>query len=337
MNKKTIISIVVIVILVVAVASIVWWQGRPTPAPKYTGPVEKLTLAAYPDYAYPVYIAKTKGFFAENGLDVTIKSFEAGRLAMDALLKNEADIATAADFVFVSDSFDHDDIMVFGTVTTSETTHELIARKDSGIDKIADLKGKKVGVTKKTSGEYYLGTFLIDNNLAIKDIQVVDLKPSEIIEALSKGEIDAALTWESHLSTIKNRLGRNVISFPGQSGQNLQFLLISKKEFITKNPEILKRFLSAMVATEEFVKTQNEESKLLVQQQFNYDDEYMKTVFPKFKNEISLRQSLLLTMENQARWRIANKLTDKTIVPNYTDFIYTDALRKVKLDAVTLY
>lgn len=304
---------------------------------KYSGPVEKITLAAYPDYAYPVYIAKTKGFFAENGLDVTIKSFEAGRLAMDALLKNEADIATAADFVFVSDSFDNDDIRTLGTVTISETTHELVARKDKKIDKIADLKGKKIGVTKKTSGEYYLGTFLIYNNLEIKDIRIIDLKPLEIIEALSKGEIDAAFTWESHVSIIKKRLSGNAISFPGQSGQDLQFLFISKEKFITNNPGTVKRFLKAMIETEEFIKTHNEESKSLIQQQFNYDDEYMKTVFPKFKNKISLRQALLLTMEDQARWRIANKLTDKTIVPNFIDFIYADALRKVKLEAVTLY
>jgi len=163
MNKKIIISIAVI--LIVVVAGFVWWRGTSTPAPKYTGPVEKITLAAYPDYAYPVYIAKEKGFFAEQGLDVTIKSFEAGRLAMDALLKNEADIATAADFVFVSDSFIYDDIRALGTVTTSETTHEVIARKDRGIDNIADLEGKKIGVTKKTSGEYFLGTFLIKRPL----------------------------------------------------------------------------------------------------------------------------------------------------------------------------
>ena len=51
---------------------------------------------------------------------------------------------------------------------------------------------------------------------------------------------------------------------------------------------------------------------------------------------VSLPQALIIAMEDEARWRIENKLTDKTTVPNYLDFIYTDALEAVNPEAVTV-
>lgn len=55
-----------------------------------------------------------------------------------------------------------------------------------------------------------------------------------------------------------------------------------------------------------------------------------------FTFELSLNQSFLVNIEDEARWAIRNKLTDKTGVPNYLDYIYIDALESVKPDAVTV-
>jgi NitT/TauT family transport system substrate-binding protein len=40
-------------------------------------------------------------------------------------------------------------------------------------------------------------------------------------------------------------------------------------------------------------------------------------------------------MEDEARWRIENNLTDKTAVPNYLDFMYFGGLQAVKPEAIT--
>ena len=45
--------------------------------------------------------------------------------------------------------------------------------------------------------------------------------------------------------------------------------------------------------------------------------------------EPALDQGLLLAMEDQARWMISNKLTDRTQVPNYLNYIDAEALLKV--------
>jgi NitT/TauT family transport system substrate-binding protein len=43
---------------------------------------------------------------------------------------------------------------------------------------------------------------------------------------------------------------------------------------------------------------------------------------------------MLITFEDQARWRIKQGLTDATEVPNYLDYIYLDALEEVKPEAI---
>jgi NitT/TauT family transport system substrate-binding protein len=332
MPKKALIEIIPVAVAVtIMVAAVVagCTQGRQE---KFTGPVEKITVAAaaYLTGAL-VYIAEDQGYFEENGLEVTIKDYGSGKAAADALLAGEADISTSADFVFVSNSFDHADLRVFGTVATAQVK-ELVARKDKGITTIDDLIGKKIGVTKKSGAEFLLGVFLIFNALSYEDVELVDLKPSEIVEAISNGDIDATFTWDPYLYNIKKELGDNAISWPG--GQDFYFVLITKEDWIENNPAAAERFIKSVLEAEDYIKDNPEEAKEFVKNRFDYESDYMDYSWPKQEFAVILEQAMLIAFEDQARWRIKNKLTEATEVPNYLDYIYLDALEKVKPEAI---
>lgn len=202
---KKVISIFIAAVIVVVALGIGISVGGCQEKAKYTRPVEKITVAAaaYLTGAL-VYVAEDQGYFEENGLEVTIKDYGSGKAAADALLAGEADISTSAGFVFVSNSFDHADLRILGTVATAQVK-ELVARKDKGITTINDLIGKRIGVTKKSGAEFLLGVFLIFNALSYEDVELVDLKPSEIVEAISNGDIDATFTWDPYLYGYKER------------------------------------------------------------------------------------------------------------------------------------
>ena len=300
------------------------------------GAVEEITLAVYTgsDSAL-VYIAQEQGFFADNGVNVTFKEYEAGKLAADALIAGDADISTSSDFVFVSNVLEMDDLRLLGTVSQSDLI-ELVARKDRGISTLADIKGKKIGVTRKSAGEFSLGTFLTFNGLSTDDVEVVDLTPSGIVEAISKGEIDAGFTWNPNVYLMKQALGDNAVSWSAQSGQPFYFVLIAKEEFTTERPVAVERFLKALVQAEAFLNTHNEEAKEFIGQTFSYDQPYLDTIWPNHEFIVALPQAMLGVLEDQARWRIENGLTDATEVPNFLDFLYVDGLEVAKPAAVTI-
>jgi NitT/TauT family transport system substrate-binding protein len=212
-----------------------YWLTRDEPE-KYSGPVEKITVAAaeYLTGAL-VYIAEDQGIFEENGLEMTIKSYGSGKACADALIDGEADISTSADFVFVSNSFEYTDLRVFGTVATKQVK-ELVARKDRGITAINDLVGKKIGVTKKSGAEFQLGVFLTFNGISQEDVELVDLRPPEMLGAISNGDVDAVFIWDPYLYYIKKELGENATSWHG--GEDFYFVLLAKEDWLEKNPEI---------------------------------------------------------------------------------------------------
>jgi len=325
-----------IIVVIIALGSVVggYFFLSQRQLKKYTGPVEKITVAAaaYLTGAL-VYVAEDQGFFEKNGLEVTIKDCESGKAAADALIDGEVDISTSAGFVFVSNSFDYPDLRVFGTVATAQVK-ELIARKDKGITTIDDLRGKKIGVTTKSGAEFLFGVFLVFNALSYEDIELVDLGPSDMVKAISNGDIDAAFIWDPYLYNIKKELGDNAISWPG--GEDFYFVLLAKEDWIVKNPAAAERFMKSVLEAEDYVKENPEESREFVKDRFDYESDYIEYSWPKQEFAVVLEQAMLITFEHQAQWRIENNLTDATEIPNYLDYIHTDPLEAVKPSAITI-
>jgi len=108
--QKMFIGIAIIVVIGISVG------GCSQQPEEYTGPVEKITVAAFEGGASaPIYIAESQGFFENNGLDVTIKGYESGKACADVLIAGEADISTSSDAVLVGNSFDNPDLKILGT------------------------------------------------------------------------------------------------------------------------------------------------------------------------------------------------------------------------------
>jgi taurine transport system substrate-binding protein len=87
----------------------------------------------------------------------------------------------------------------------------LVARNGSGVNTIADLRGKRVGTPFASTAHYSLLAALAQNNLSSKDVQLVDLQPQAILAAWERGDIDAAYTWLPTLDDLR-KTGKDLIT-----------------------------------------------------------------------------------------------------------------------------
>ena len=171
----------------------------------------------------------------------------------------------------------------------------------------------------------------------MQDITLVDLKtPAEWVNAIVNGDIDAVATAQPYANSVKDRLGANAAVWSAQSSQPLYTQVISTDEWITKHPELVIRFLKSLAQAEEYVIRNPAEAKAIIQKRLNLDAAYMETVWSQNQYSLSLDQSLIVAMEDEARWMISNGLTTEKQVPDFLNYIYEDGLRAIKPETVTI-
>ena len=302
-----------------------------------SGKLETLTVAMVPTELNALfYVGEAQKLFAANGLQVTLKEdYDSGASAAAGMSNGEADIALAAEFPIVRQVFNRKDITSFGTIAKYENTY-ITWRTESGIKTIQDLKGKKVGVTLKTISEFYLGRTLDLNGINIQQLTLIDTRAPDSEKAIAGREVDAVVTWEPWVAQINQRMGKAVITMPLQSGQYAYWNLVSTSGWINNHPNMIKRLIRSLVQAESYLTSHQSEAKTIVEKRMNFDDAYLEIIWQRYQFSISLDQSLILAMEDEARWMIKNNLTTQKNVPNFMDYIYEDGLRAVKPEAVDI-
>jgi ABC-type nitrate/sulfonate/bicarbonate transport system substrate-binding protein len=131
-----------------------------------------------------------------------------------------------------------------------------------------------------------------------------------------------------------SELGNDAVQWSVQSGQSIYSLLYSTETFTTEHPQVIERYLKALVKAEAFVRNDQEESKRIIAERFTYDNAYLAYIWPRFVFEVSLDEELLINMDDEARWAVENSLVPNKTIPNYFKLLYLEGLEKVRPQAI---
>jgi len=346
MFKKIIFALIIIVVVV---EGYVLLQSYLNPAKKYSGPMEKMTVGVEKSLLPSlVWIAENKGYFAQNGVEVTIKEFDSGRAAFTSMLNPPAgggglDMVTVAQTPVMFNSFDRSDFAIVSAMVSSYNDVFVLARSDRGISKPGDLRGKKIGLTKGSTGQYFLGLFLSKNNIQLSEVEMVDIPAGQLVENIIAGAVDAISVWQPHIYNAQKALGDKSIIFPSGKIFREDFYFVPNKNFLQNHSEAITRFLQALTQAEEFIQKDTKDKDKspdevvdIVAKRLNLDKAFVVSVWDDYQFGLFLDQTIIQTLEQEAEWAIQNKLTDKTEVPKYRDFISVDALTKAAPEKVLI-
>ncbi len=300
-------------------------------------PAQQITVAyTYQPQSTLVHVAMAKGYFTEAGLQVRPLMHTYGKAALQSVIDQKADFATVAETPVMFNVLKSENIYVIANIESSNTNNAIVARKAAGISEPRDLKGKRIGFTPGTTSDFFLDTLLTANGLSRKDIQPLALKPEEMRESILAKKVDAVSTWNYPLTQIRLQLGSEGVVFYDREIYTETFNIAARQDFVKNNPETVRRFLRALIRAEDFVMHNPDEAQGIMSVATQIDRDLVREVWGAFKYHVMLDQTLLLTLEDETRWAIKHKLTDKTDMPDYLNFIHLDSLSEVKPEAVSL-
>lgn len=305
--------------------------------PQNAAPHQKITVAyTWQPQSTLMHVAMAKGYFSEEGLDVQPLMRTFGKAALQEVLDHNADFATVAETPVMFSILKGENIFVIANIEASPLNNALIARKDAGIAIPRDLRGKRIAFTPGTTSDFFLDTLLTANGMKRTDIRPIALKPEELQDAIMAKKVDAASTWNYPLTLIKRQLGANGTIFYDKEIYTETFNIAAQQDFVRKNPETVKRFLRALIKAENFVAKNPDAAQSIMAAATKIDPGLIHDVWNAFNYRVVLNQTLLITLEDETRWAMQNKLAAQAAMPDYAAFIHTDSLRAVKPEAVQM-
>ena len=190
-------------------------------------------------------ILKQKGMlekeFAKDGIRIVWVQSAGSNKALEYLNAGSIDFGSTAGSAALVARINGNPIKSVYVFSRPEWT-ALVTTKDSGIATVADLKGKRVAVTRGTDPHIFLVRALLDAGLSEKDITPVLLQHADGKTALIRGDVDAWAGLDPMMAQAEIEDGAKL--FFRKADANTWGILNVREQFLKDNPQIVQRVLA---------------------------------------------------------------------------------------------
>ncbi|MBP2627588.1 MAG: ssuA 2 [Firmicutes bacterium] len=270
----------------------------------------RMGIVPLPHYAH-MWVAKKKGFIDEELLKVGYKvkwqPFNIGVMVNEAFTAGQLDMGIMGDFpVFIGRS-SGTNYRIVSSASAGPQTLALVAKKDSNITNIADLKGKKVATTKASYGQKLLVMLLEKNGMSIQDIQFVHMSMDDLTVALLRGDVDAGVMWDP-LITRMEEAGEIKVVADGTGVYDANAVLMASGDLVDKNPQVIEAMLKAFQRGNEYLKQNPDESIKLLAEDIKIPPAQMRKIINKFNYDAAITDKFVADMKDTEAFMRKNGL-----------------------------
>ena len=197
----------------------------------------------------PEGIAIAEGWLPEAlGTEVDIVYFDAGRDVVTAMASRSIDfglVGLVPSSLAIANGIPCQAVYIQDVIGDSDS---LIVRDSLGIKDAQGLIGRRIATTFSSNTHYDLMNYLKINNVNPSDVDIIDMRASEITAAFIRGNIDGAFTWDPHISVMKNNGGvmlTNAREMADRGYATMDVELV-RTEFVERYPDVVSAYIRAM-------------------------------------------------------------------------------------------
>jgi len=195
---------------------------------------------------------------AEQSARAEWQEFKHGPALLEAVNAKEVDVGYVGETPPVFAQAGGVDFVYVASDPPAPKAEAIVVRKASSLDKLADLRGKKVALNRGSNVHYLLLKALESAKLSVTDIEVVYLAPADARPAFDSGKVDAWLIWDPFLAAAQQSGARVLAS--GEQLVNNRFFYVARRAFAEEHPDLLRTVLDEFKNLSSWESKNSEES-----------------------------------------------------------------------------
>ena len=219
------------------------------------------------------------------------------------LTSGAADVATNAETQLLRQSVDDPDLRVIFTVT--ENFYRIVARKSAGIQKVADLKGKRVTVPRNTSAAYFLAKMLATAKLTEADVTIVPIDPAnQMSAALKDGRVDAVAMWDPETARAVMAVGDDAVVLQDKTVYRELFNLNTSAKVLADpaKRKAVVEFLRSLITATERLQAKPQDFWPYISTRVTHPVDLLEKSWPELRFTNGIVPDLLNVLEEEEKW-----------------------------------
>jgi len=204
---------------------------------------------AHQDMVVPFRVAQAAGAIEKaTGYKINWKLFGGGGDVIKAMASGDIPIGEVGSSPATAAAAQGLDVEVIWILDDINNAEQLAVSTKSGIADLAGVKGKKIATPFVSTSHYQLTYALDKAGIAPGDLQVINLRPPEILAAWERGDIDGAFVWDPVLAKIKASGGKAILSSADVAKQGAPTFdaIIVNRAWAEKNKDFVVALLKAI-------------------------------------------------------------------------------------------
>ena len=195
-------------------------------------------------WGMPTYYLMKSGYLEKRGIKTEDFAVPSGNLTMQQMVARQVDMGTYAGPSFII-GHDKGGLIAIAQIETVGATGAMVVRKDLGITKLADLKGKKIAnQTGSSIGNIFVDQVGPANGLKKGDFQEVRMDVNNMIAAMAAKTVDAMINVEPY-NAIAEAEGLGTIIVDLSKYDPVPVFMAATPDFVEKHPDTIVAYLKA--------------------------------------------------------------------------------------------